>query len=114
MLAAVALGAMGAHALRGRIDAPALALWQTAVAWHVPHALGLLALGLADAHAGRAQLMRWAANLMMAGLVLFSGSLYALALSGERWLGMVTPVGGTAWIAAWALAIAALWPVRQA
>ena len=112
-LAAVMLGAFGAHALRGRLDAPSLALWQTAVSWHMPHAIALLGLGLAEQHATRTALLGWAARLMIAGLLVFCGSLYALALTGERWLGMLTPLGGTAWIAAWLLAAVAMWPAGR-
>lgn len=97
---AVAAGAFGAHGLRARLAPEMLAVWETAARYHMYHALGLLAVALAAA--------RWpdgpwrpAALLMVAGLVLFSGSLYALALSGVRALGAVTPLGGACWLAAW-------------
>ena len=107
-LAAVLLGAFGAHALRTRLDADALALWRTAVEYHFWHALGLLAVGLVAAHLPESALLRWSGWAMLAGIVLFSGSLYLLALTGVRALGAVTPVGGTAWIAAWGLLAAAI------
>jgi uncharacterized membrane protein YgdD (TMEM256/DUF423 family) len=107
-LAAVALGAFGAHALKSRVSAEVLAAWHTGVEYHVYHALGLLAVGLAATQLADSALLKWSGWLMLAGIALFSGSLYALALSGERWLGAVTPIGGTAFLAAWALFVAAV------
>jgi uncharacterized membrane protein YgdD (TMEM256/DUF423 family) len=106
-LLAVALGAFGAHALKGRVTPEMLAVWHTGIEYHVFHALGLLAVGLVAAQLPDSAALKWSGWLMLAGIVLFSGSLYALALSGERWLGAVTPVGGVAFLAAWALFIAA-------
>ena len=109
MAFAVALGAFGAHALKARLAADALAVWQTAVQYHAWHALGLLGIGLWQRQAPESCAMRVAALLLAAGIVLFSGSLYALALTGARGLGAVTPFGGIAFIAGWlALAKAAL------
>lgn len=93
---AVGAGAFGAHGLRGRLDPAALAWWATAAQYHFYHGLGLLLVGLYGARAPRA-----VGPLLVAGLVLFSGSLYAMALTDARWLGAVTPIGGTAWIVAW-------------
>ena len=108
--AGVALGAFGAHALKARLSADMLAVWQTAVQYHFWHALALIAIGILIALAlpGSA-LLRWAGWLMVAGILIFSGSLYALALSGVRSLGAVTPFGGVAWIAAWVLLAVAVW-----
>jgi uncharacterized membrane protein YgdD (TMEM256/DUF423 family) len=100
---AVVLGAFGAHALRGRLTADLLAIYQTAVQYHFWHALGLLAIGLVAIHLPTSVPLRWAGWLMLSGILLFSGSLYLLALTGLRWLGAVTPLGGTAFIAGWAL-----------
>ncbi|HSD42043.1 MAG TPA: DUF423 domain-containing protein [Burkholderiales bacterium] len=102
--AGVGLGAFGAHALKARLAPDMLAVWQTAVQYHFWHALGLVAIGILIALAlpGSA-ILKWAGWLMVAGLVLFSGSLYALAFTGARWLGAITPFGGTAWIVAWLL-----------
>jgi uncharacterized membrane protein YgdD (TMEM256/DUF423 family) len=105
--AAVALGAFGAHALKSRLSAEMLALWHTGVEYHVYHALGLLAVGLLARQLPESALLKWSGWLMLAGIVLFSGSLYALALSGERWLGAITPIGGIGFLAAWALFVAA-------
>jgi uncharacterized membrane protein YgdD (TMEM256/DUF423 family) len=101
--AGVALGAFGAHALKARLAPDALAVWQTAVQYHFWHALGLLAVGIVALGLPASTPLKWAGWLMVAGLVLFSGSLYVLTLSGARWLGAVTPFGGIAWIAAWLL-----------
>ena len=107
-LAAVALGAFGAHALKGRLSPEMLAVWHTAVEYHLFHALGLLAVGLLAAQLPASAPLKWSGWLMLAGIVLFSGSLYALALTGVRWLGAVTPAGGTAFLAAWALLVIAI------
>lgn len=107
-LAAVALGAFGAHALKTRLSAEMLAVWHTGVEYHAYHALGLLAVGLVAAQLPESTLLKWSGWLMLAGIALFSGSLYALALSGERWLGAVTPIGGTAFLAAWGLFVIAV------
>jgi len=100
---AVILGAFGAHALRAKVPADLLAVYNTGVQYHFWHALGLLAIGLVALHLRDSALLAWAGWLMLAGIVLFSGSLYVLAVTGVRWLGAVTPFGGTAFIAAWAL-----------
>jgi len=107
-LAAVALGAFGAHALKARVSAEMLAVWHTGVEYHAYHALGLLAVGLVAAQLPESMLLKWSGWLMLAGIVLFSGSLYALALSGERWPGAITPIGGTAFLAAWGLFVIAV------
>jgi len=107
-LTAVALGAFGAHALRSRLSAEMLALWHTGIEYHIYHSLGLLAVGVVALQAAESALLRWSGWLMLAGIALFSGSLYALALSGERWLGALTPIGGLAFLAAWALFVAAV------
>lgn len=99
---ASACGAFGAHALKTHLAAERLQLWETAVRYHFYHALGLLGVGLAlRSLAGGA--LRIAAALIVVGIVLFSGSLYALALGAPRALGLLTPLGGLAWIAAWTL-----------
>ena len=105
----VALGAFGAHALRARLTEQLLNTWETAVQYHLVHALALLAVGLLLLHTGPSSLLRWSAGLMLAGMVLFSGSLYLLCLSGVRWLGAITPLGGTALLIAWVLFAVAAW-----
>ena len=103
---AVALGAFGAHALKGILAGEAADWWRTAVLYQGLHVAPLLALGLAP-HPGRlARVAGWA---FIAGTLLFSGSLYAMALGGPRGLGAVTPLGGLAFLAGWAcLALMAL------
>lgn len=93
----VALGAFGAHALRDRLDPAALANFETGVRYQVYAALALLALG---AHPAQ----RRAPALLLAGAVVFSGTLYVLALTGQRWLGAVTPLGGVLLIAGFVVA----------
>jgi uncharacterized membrane protein YgdD (TMEM256/DUF423 family) len=108
LLAAVAvgLGAFGAHALKARLPAEMLTVWQTAVQYHAWHALGLLAVGLAGLHF-EGNWLKAAGWLLFAGIALFSGSLYALVLGAPRALGMVTPLGGLALVLGWlALAVA--------
>ncbi len=95
----VALGAFGAHALRARLDEAQLATWHTAVLYHLIHACVLVALALYVRATGRTAVLPSA--LFAAGIVLFSGSLYLLALTGWRWLGPVTPLGGVAFLAGW-------------
>ena len=102
----VAAGAFGAHALRARLPADLLAVWETAARYQLIHAVALLAVALLAARApsGAAAAAGW---LFAAGVVLFSGSLYALALTGVRVLGAVTPLGGVCFLAGWvALALA--------
>jgi uncharacterized membrane protein YgdD (TMEM256/DUF423 family) len=104
----VLLGAFGAHALKARLSVEMLAVYQTGVHYHLFHALGLLAAGLAAMQIPDSGYLRWSGWLMLAGIVLFSGSLYLLSVSGLRWLGMITPFGGVAFIVAWMLFAAAI------
>ncbi len=107
---AVSLGAFGAHGLQGRLDTYSMSVYEKAVFYHFIHALGMLAVplllraGLISASAAT-----WTGWLLLAGIVLFSGSLYLLAITGTRMLGAVTPFGGASFIAAWiCLAVCAL------
>lgn len=99
--AAVALGAFGAHALRDTLDERALATWHTAVEYQFWHALALLATAVLARTATRQRWLYIAAVAFVAGCVLFSGSLYALALGAPRAFGAITPFGGAAFIAGW-------------
>jgi uncharacterized membrane protein YgdD (TMEM256/DUF423 family) len=105
----LACGAFGTHALRSHITPDLLATWQTGVAYHFYHALGMLAMGLVSQIIGSSKLLNWAGAMMISGLLLFSGSLYLLALTGIRAFGAVAPIGGLAWMGAWALFAAAVW-----
>jgi uncharacterized membrane protein YgdD (TMEM256/DUF423 family) len=100
----VGMGAFGAHALRGRLDAYSMGVWEKAVFYHLIHALGLLIVFLlARTGAIPGPAGNRVGFLLTAGILLFSGSLYVLALSGMRVLGAVTPLGGLAFLAAWLL-----------
>lgn len=97
----VILGAFGAHALKARLSPEMMTIYHTGIQYHLFHALGLLAVGLAAAWMPDSAPLKWSGWLMLAGVILFSGSLYLLSLTGHRWLGAVTPFGGVAFIAAW-------------
>ena len=102
---AIAAGAFGAHALKRRLDADMLTIFETGARYHLFGALGVMAVALAAAHGVRATTPGW---LIAAGTVIFAGTLYALALSGARWWGAITPIGGTAMLIGFAwIAIAA-------
>jgi uncharacterized membrane protein YgdD (TMEM256/DUF423 family) len=99
---AVILGAFGAHGLRGRLDAYLMSVFEKAVFYHFIHALGLLMVSILPKTGALSEsAAQWVCGLLLAGILIFSGSLYALALTGVRVLGAVTPVGGLAFIAAW-------------
>lgn len=103
----VMLGAFGAHGLKARVGPADLAIWETAAKYHLIHALALLAAGWANERWPGAWSLAsgW---LFTAGIVVFSGTLYAMVLTGQRWLGAITPIGGVCLIAGWcALAVAA-------
>lgn len=102
MFLAVAAGAFGAHGLKKILSPDLLAIWQTAVQYHMLHAIALLLIALLMPRLGAATLSI-AGMLMLAGIALFSGSLYALALSGVRILGAITPLGGVAFLTGWLL-----------
>jgi uncharacterized membrane protein YgdD (TMEM256/DUF423 family) len=102
---AVALGAFGAHGLQARLEGAAdgikrLSWWQTAAQYHLLHALALAVVAFALARAPQA---RFAGMAFTFGTLLFSGSLYVMALGGPRWLGAVTPLGGLGFLAGWAV-----------
>ena len=103
---AVGFGAFGAHGLRGRLSSEMMAAFETGVRYQMYHALAILVTAVALANVD-ARLLRIGAWLFALGIVLFSGSLYALALTGVTRLGMITPLGGLAFLAGWALLIVA-------
>lgn len=104
---AVIIGAFGAHALRARMDLASLEVYHTGSQYHFYHAIALLGIAALAARMGDVAALRWSGWLMTAGIVLFSGSLYLLAVTGVRWLGAITPLGGLAFIAAWVALIVA-------
>lgn len=95
----VALGAFGAHGLRARVGPEMLEVWKTGVLYHLVHALALLGVAAAGPRVGWP---RAVAGLFVAGVVIFSGTLYALVLTGALWLGAITPIGGIALMGGWA------------
>jgi uncharacterized membrane protein YgdD (TMEM256/DUF423 family) len=99
---ATVLGAFGAHALKAHLSQDKLQVYETAVRYHYLHALGLLAIGVL-LRSVDGELLRWSAALVLAGILLFSGSLYLLTFGAPRFLGIVTPIGGLALIAGWVL-----------
>ncbi|MDP4551492.1 DUF423 domain-containing protein [Guptibacillus hwajinpoensis] len=104
---AVGLGAFGAHGLESRLSERMLDTFKTGVQYHMYHALGLIGIALAADKLQSTGLIQWAGWFMFAGIVLFSGSLYVLSLSGIKILGAITPLGGVAFITAWILLIVA-------
>lgn len=105
----VALGAFGAHMLKDKLSAEMMDVYHTGVQYHLVHAIGLLAVALCAERLAADRLVRWAGRLLVAGIVLFSGSLYVLAISGVKVLGAITPFGGVAFLAGWACLAAAAW-----
>ncbi|WP_209123438.1 DUF423 domain-containing protein [Alkalihalobacillus sp. BA299] len=99
----VALGAFGAHGLEGRLTEHYLKIYQTGVQYHMYHALGLIMVGLISSKGIESSLVHWAGWLLVLGIILFSGSLYILAITGISKLGMITPLGGLAFIVGWVL-----------
>lgn len=108
-LLGVAMGAFGAHALKALLNDYQLDIYKTAVNYQMWHALllGLIAVLPASKQ------LQWAGWCLIVGIVLFSGSLYLLAMSGLRWLGMITPLGGLAFLSAWALLAFAAYQQQQ-
>ena len=104
---AVGLGAFGAHALKATLDSYGKDIWEKAVFYQTFHALALVALaGLSQWLSPR--IITWSGSLFITGILLFSGSLYILALTGKKWMGAITPLGGVAFLVAWTLLAVAL------
>ena len=108
-MVAVMLGAFGAHALRGRLDEYAQGVFQTAVQYHFYHSLALLAVGVLAITQPQTAMLKSSGWLFFIGILIFSGSLYILSISGLRWLGAITPLGGLSFIAGWACLAATGW-----
>ncbi|TYP93306.1 Uncharacterized membrane protein YgdD, TMEM256/DUF423 family [Fodinibius salinus] len=109
MAVAVALGAFGAHGLKEMLTQEMLDIFETGVRYHFYHAIGLLFIGVITHWLPDSLLLQWSGWLMVAGIVIFSGSLYSLSISGLRWLGAITPVGGLCFIAGWIMLATTLW-----
>ncbi|MFA7554571.1 MAG: DUF423 domain-containing protein [Spongiibacteraceae bacterium] len=99
---AVIIGAFGAHGLKARITEDLMLVYQTGVQYHFYHTFALLVVGLLLLQYPQVSLLHWSGILFIAGLLVFSGSLYVLALTGVKWLGAITPLGGLAFIGGWA------------
>ncbi|MDN4600729.1 DUF423 domain-containing protein [Paenibacillus sp. F6_3S_P_1C] len=105
----VAIGAFGAHMLKESIGADAIAVYETGVQYHMIHAIGLLIIGLTAGQLGPSTKLKWAARLLFIGIIVFSGSLYVLSISGIKILGAITPIGGVAFIVGWLLLAIDVW-----
>jgi len=113
MFLSVALGAFGAHALKASLQPDMMAVYHTGNQYHFYHALGLFAVASAAGFFPGSRFIRWSGAFILAGLILFSGSLYVLSLTGQRWLGMITPFGGMAFLVGWLLLAVGVWPGRR-
>jgi uncharacterized membrane protein YgdD (TMEM256/DUF423 family) len=103
MLAAVMLGAFGAHGLQSVLTPKQLASYATGVTYQQLHALGLILVGVIAQATTSSPWLKWAALLFVAGIAFFSGSIYAMTFGAPRWLGMVAPVGGVSFMLGWAM-----------
>lgn len=106
---AVTMGAFGAHSLKTKISESMLFVFQTAVQYHFYHSLGLLIIGLLTIYLKPVKYITIAGWTMFTGILLFSGSLYLLSITGTRWLGIITPFGGIAFIISWVCVVVAIW-----
>lgn len=104
---AVALGAFGAHGLKSHLTTEMLEIYKTGIEYHFYHALGLLLVGVLAFYLPGIYL-KWSAIFLVSGIILFSGSLYLLAVSGIKWLGAITPLGGLGFIIGWILLFVAV------
>src|SRR5690606_930413 len=102
LLVGVGAGAFGAHGLKRMITPDMLSVWQTAVLYQLVHGLGMLIIAALGTRLG-SPLLNLSGSVMFAGILIFSGSLYALVLTGTKWLGAITPLGGVAFLIAWAM-----------
>lgn len=105
----VAIGAFGAHMLKEKIGPDAIAVYETGVQYHMIHAVALLIVGLTAGQLGVSSKLKWAARLLFIGIIVFSGSLYVLSITGIKVLGAITPLGGVAFIAGWLLFALDVW-----
>lgn len=108
MALAVAFGAFGAHALKKKLNADMMKVYETGVQYHIAHGLGILIVGILGHSLTHSTLAVTAGWLLFAGIILFSGSLYVLSLTGVRKLGAITPLGGLAFIAGWIVLLVAI------
>ncbi|WP_054957007.1 DUF423 domain-containing protein [Paenibacillus dakarensis] len=114
MALSVAIGAFGAHMLEQKISVDALATYETGVQYHMIHGIALIITGLAAGLFGESRKLFWAGVLFIAGIIIFSGSLYILSVSGIKWLGAITPIGGVSFIAGWLMLMSSAWSHKKA
>jgi uncharacterized membrane protein YgdD (TMEM256/DUF423 family) len=105
---AVIFGAFGAHALKAKLGSDMMQVYKTGVEYHFYHALGLLLVGVLSFQMP-STLINWSAFCLAVGILVFSGSLYVLSITGIKWLGAITPLGGLSFIAGWVLLFLAVW-----
>lgn len=105
---AVAIGAFGAHGLKAHLSTEMMQVYKTGVEYHFYHALGLLIIGVLSISMPSG-FLNWSAIFLTVGIILFSGSLYILAVTGIKWLGAITPLGGLSFITGWMLLFVAVW-----
>lgn len=111
---AVALGAFGAHGLKQKLSVDMLAVYQTGVQYHFYHTLALFGVALLMLQLPQSVALRWSALLFFVGIIIFSGSLYVLSITGIRWLGAITPLGGVAFLVGWVLLAWTVWNWKTA
>jgi uncharacterized membrane protein YgdD (TMEM256/DUF423 family) len=102
-LLGVGMGAFGSHGLKAILSPEMLTVYQTGVSYQMWHAIGLIGVALIRLQVSESRLLDWAGCLMFAGILLFSGSLYLLAVFNLKWLGMITPLGGVSFLISWLL-----------
>ncbi|GAA5521989.1 DUF423 domain-containing protein [Aliifodinibius salicampi] len=109
MALGVMIGAFGAHGLKSILSEEMMEIFKTGVQYHFYHAIGLFIVGITAQYLPNSSLLYWSGILMVAGIIIFSGSLYLLSTMGLRWLGAITPVGGICFILSWLLLAIAVW-----
>ncbi len=102
-LLSIALGAFGAHGLEGKLSEHMMDIYRKAVQYHMMHSLGLILVALLTERLSGTSLINWAGWVMLAGIIIFSGSLYVLSMTGNSALGAITPIGGVAFLISWFL-----------
>lgn len=109
MALGVMIGAFGAHGLKNLLSEEMMKIFSTGVQYHFYHAIGLFIVGITAQYLPNSSMLYWSGILMVAGIIIFSGSLYLLSTLGLRWLGAITPVGGICFILSWLLFAIAAW-----
>ncbi|MCC5906626.1 MAG: DUF423 domain-containing protein [Balneolaceae bacterium] len=113
MAIAVAMGAFGAHIVQEMLTPDRFDVYQTAVEYHFYHAIGLLILGAVSVRMPESKWLKWSGVSFFAGILIFSGSLYVLTLTDTGWFGMITPIGGVAFILGWTFFAIGIWKVSD-